>query len=330
MTRARNQRPADARFRLDEETPDRLDAHLADRLHLSRSQVSDLIADGDVRVDGREVRKSYRPRVGETIEVWLPPPPNSGLQPEPVPIPIVFADRHLAVVDKPSGLVVHPAAGHRTGTLVHGLLHALGSLSSIGGPNRPGIVHRLDRDTSGLMVVARTDAAHRRLARALAERRVRRGYLAASWGHLEPPELTIDRPIARDPKQRKRMAVVEGGRRAVTHVRRLERWPSADLLAIRLHTGRTHQVRVHLHSVGHPVVADPVYGTNWERGFVGAGGRWAEAFARRVGRMFLHAARLSFVHPATGELLTFTSALPEPLDSAVAWARQTGGGRASP
>jgi 23S rRNA pseudouridine1911/1915/1917 synthase len=307
------------------ETDDRLDAFLADRLRLSRNRVSELIDAGDVRIDGKPVRKSRRPRCGETIEVWLPPPPVTSLEPEPIPVPIVYEDEHLVVVDKPSGLVVHPAAGHRTGTLVNGLLHRLGSLSSIGEPHRPGIVHRLDKDTSGLMVVARTDAAHGGLARELTERRMRRGYLAAAWGHLEPGNQTIDRPIGRDPKHRQRMAVVEDGRRAITHVRRLERWRAADLLALRLHTGRTHQIRVHLRSTGHPLVADPLYGAAWERGFLGAGGRWAADLAQRAGRLFLHSARLSFRHPSSGEPLSFTSPLPEPLSSAVSWARESEG-----
>ncbi len=172
-----------------------------------------------------------------------------------------------------------------------------------------------------MLVVAKDDRAHADLSRALAGREIRRGYLAAAWGHLDSDRMRIDRPIGRDQRDRKRMAVRDDGRPAVTHVKRLERWPAADLLAIRLHTGRTHQVRVHLESIGHPVAGDPVYAPRWERGFVGAGGRWAEEFARRCGRLFLHAAHLSFDHPVTGARLAFTSPLPEPLASAVEWAR---------
>jgi 23S rRNA pseudouridine1911/1915/1917 synthase len=220
-------------------------------------------------------------------------------------------------------MVVHPAPGHPTGTLVNALLGRYGTLSPVGLPRRPGIVHRLDRDTSGLMIVAREAEAHRALAAALARREVGRGYLAAVWGRFEPDGTTIDRPIGRHPRDRKRMAVVEDGRRAITHVRRLERWPAADLLAVRLETGRTHQIRVHVADLGHPVVCDPIYGAGWERGMTGAGGQWAARFARRVQRLFLHAAHLSFVHPVNGEAMTFSSELPEPLAGALAWARET-------
>jgi 23S rRNA pseudouridine1911/1915/1917 synthase len=244
-----------------------------------------------------------------------------GLEPQNIPIDIVFEDDDLLVVDKPYGLVVHPAPGHRSGTLVNALLYHVDSLSGAGDPARPGIVHRLDRDTSGLLLVAKNDEVHRQLSRDLAERKVTRGYVAATWGHLDDDELTIDRPVGRDPKDRKRMAVVDGGRNAVTHVRVIERWNAADLLAIRLETGRTHQIRVHLRSLGHPVVDDPMYGAGWERGLIGAGGRWAEELARRSGRLFLHAARLGFTHPVTAEKMAFSAPLPEPLSSAVDWAR---------
>jgi len=253
----------------------------------------------------------------------VPPPPPARLAAQDIPVEVVYEDEHLVVVDKPHGMVVHPAPGHPDGTLVNALLGRYGELSPIGLPARPGIVHRLDRDTSGLMVVARRAEAQAALSAALARREIGRGYLAAVWGRFEPEETTIDRPIARHPKDRKRMAVVEGGRRAATHLRRLERWPAADLLAVRLETGRTHQIRVHAADVGHPVVRDPIYGAGWERGMTGAGGQWAIRFARRAGRLFLHAARLTFAHPATGEELTFTSELPEPLAGALAWARET-------
>ena len=275
-------------------------------------------------VDGEAVRKSRPGEPGETVTVSLPPERPVEVRPEALPLSVLYQDEELAVVEKPAGMVVHPAPGHAGGTLVNALLYHLGSLSSTGAPLRPGIVHRLDRDTSGLLIVARTDVAHRRLSEALARRRIRRGYLAAVWGKLEPGEGTIDLPIGRDPRQRKRMAVVRSGRRAITHYRRLERWTSAEYLALRLETGRTHQVRVHLRSCGHPVVGDSVYGKDWERGFVGAGGRWAEEFARRCDRMFLHAARLVFRHPRTGDRMAFTSMLPEPLRGAVEWARQAG------
>jgi len=317
--------PSPDRIRIDVDTDleDRIDTVLSTRSSLSRSRVTALIESGAVEVNGKSVRKSYRPRAGDTIEVSLPPSAPVDLLAEDIPIGIVYEDEHLIVVDKPAGLVVHPAPGHPSGTLVNALLAHPGSLSSVGLPNRPGIVHRLDRDTSGLLVVARRDEVHLSLSAALARREVGRGYLAATWGRLEPEELTIDRPIARDPRDRKRMAVVENGRPSVTHVRRLERWPAADLLAIRLETGRTHQIRVHLRDTGHPVVGDPLYGPGWQRGMSGAGGAWATLFARQAGRMFLHAARLSFTHPVSGEEMAFTSPLPEPLAGSVDWARQS-------
>lgn len=272
-------------------------------------------------VDGATVAKSRAIVPGETVTVTLPPRTVPAVDPEPIPLHICYEDQDLAVVEKPAGMVVHPAPGHDSGTLVNALLHHLGGLSSVGAPLRPGIVHRLDRDTSGLLVVARSDEAHRLLSADLARRRILRGYLAAAWGKLGEDEGTVDLPIGRDPRDRKRMAVVPEGRRAVTHFRRLERWTAADFLALRLETGRTHQVRVHLRAIGHPVVGDPIYAARWEKGFVGAGGRWAEAFARRCDRMFLHAARLVFRHPRSGERMAFTSPLPEPLRSAAAWAR---------
>jgi 23S rRNA pseudouridine1911/1915/1917 synthase len=313
--------PTPSRFEVAEDIRIRLDAYVAQQLSLSRTRVGDLIAAGAVRINGCPARKSYRPRAGDLIEVVVPPPEPMSIEPEDIPIDIVFEDDDLLVVDKPYGLVVHPAPGHRSGTLVNALLHHVDSLSGAGDATRPGIVHRLDRDTSGLLVVAKNDAAHRRLSTELADRKVTRGYVAATWGHIDDREMTIDRPVGRDPRDRKRMAVVDGGRKAVTHVRVIERWTSADLLAIRLETGRTHQIRVHLRSLGHPVVGDPVYGAGWERGLTGAGGRWAEELARRSGRLFLHAARLGFTHPVTGEAMAFSAPLPETLSEAVDWAR---------
>lgn len=315
--------PEVVRLRPDADVDERLDAWLSKQLRLSRSQIASLIVDGKVTVDGEGVNKSYRPRAGDDVRVEIPPPPPSELVAEDIPVDVVYEDEHLLVVDKPHGMVVHPAPGHPAGTLVNALLGRYGTLSPVGLPRRPGIVHRLDRDTSGLMIVAREAQAHRALAAALSRREVGRGYLAAVWGRFEPERRTIDRPIGRHPRDRKRMAVVEDGRRAVTHVRRLERWPAADLLALRLQTGRTHQIRVHLADLGHPVVRDPTYGVGWERGMTGAGGQWAARFARHAQRLFLHAAHLSFIHPVSGEEMTFRSELPEPLSGALAWARAT-------
>lgn len=315
-----------ASFRIEEPPDDRLDRYLADRLRLSRSRVVDLLQDGHVRVNGEVPRKSYRPEPGDRVEVEIVPRPEPSVEPQEIPVDVVWEDEHLAVVVKPAGMVVHPGPGHPDGTLVNALMARLERLSPIGGDTRPGIVHRLDRGTSGLLVVAKRERAHTALARALAHHEVRRGYLAAAWGHLDADDATVDAPLGRDPSDRTRRAVVEGGKRAVTHLRRLERWRSADLLAVRLETGRTHQIRVHLRHLGHPVVGDATYAEGWEQGFLGAGGRWAEELAARCDRMFLHAARLAFRHPVTEERMTFTSELPEPLAKAVEWARATSGG----
>ena len=300
---------------------ERIDAHVAARLpELSRSRVAQLLADGRVLLNGAVPRKSERVAAGDIVEVEVPEPVPSLVEAEAIPLDIVFEDRDLLVINKPAGLVVHPAPGHRTGTLVNALLHHVRDLSGIGGVKRPGIVHRLDKDTSGLMIVAKHDRAHRRLALALKRREIRRGYLTACWGHLEQDRLTVDAAIGRSHRDRKKMAVTEGGRRAVTHFRRVERWPAADLLEAELETGRTHQIRVHLAHIGHPVVGDPVYGGGGARGISGTARVWARELAARVPRQFLHAARLAFDHPRTKEPLRFEAPLPEDLAGAAAWA----------
>ncbi|HSJ16363.1 MAG TPA: RluA family pseudouridine synthase [Longimicrobiales bacterium] len=290
---------------------------------LSRSRAAALLAEGHVRLNGALPRKSARVATGDLIEVTLPAPAPSPLGPEAIPLVIVFQDADLLVVDKPAGLVVHPAPGHAGGTLVNALLHHVSDLSGLGGVLRPGIVHRLDRDTSGLLLVAKNDAAHRALSTALKRREIRRAYLAAAWGHLSAERLKVDAPIARAANDRKRMAVVEGGRSAVTRLERLERWRAADLLRVDLETGRTHQIRVHLAHIGHPVVGDPVYGGGAARRISGASRGWAQQLAKRVPRQFLHAAELRFRHPRTGEEMGFSSPLPAPLAAAAAWARET-------
>ncbi|HSG81711.1 MAG TPA: RluA family pseudouridine synthase, partial [Gemmatimonadota bacterium] len=221
-----------------------------------------------------------------------------------------------------AGMVVHPAPGHSRGTLINALLHRAGRLSSIGGSSRPGVVHRLDKDTSGLIIVARDETAHRRLADALSRRKVDRRYLAACWGHLPEESLTITADVGRRRSDRKLMAVVPGARPARTEVERLERWRSADYLRVRLFTGRTHQIRVHLRHINHPVVGDRQYAENWERGLGGAG-RWARDLAARVPRQFLHAAELRFQHPLTGSTIELEAPLPPELAAAAEWARRT-------
>jgi len=301
----------------------RLDRFIAERLDLSRTRVQALVAEGRVTVDGRPPKKSEAAVIGSQIEVIVPPAEAVGIAAEDIPLDIVYEDDDLAVVNKPAGMVVHPAPGHRSGTLVNALLHRMPDIEGVGGRLRPGIVHRLDRDTSGLLVVAKTDRAHRGLAEALRRRHVKRLYVAAVWGHLDESPLTIDAPIGRDRKDRKRMAVVEGGRHAHTRVRVRERWPRADLLDVALKTGRTHQIRVHLAWVGHPVVGDLVYGEGWERGMGGPERQWALELARRTPRQFLHAAQLVFDHPVSGERLRFEAPLPADLSAVAEWARKT-------
>lgn len=302
---------------------ERLDAWVADQLAgLSRSRTAQLIADGRVRLNGAAAKKSERLEVGDVVEVEIPDPEPSDVEAEAIPLEIVYEDGHLAVVNKPAGLVVHPAPGHRTGTMVNALLHHMDDLSGIGGVKRPGIVHRLDKDTSGLLIVAKHDRSHRRLSAALKRRDIHRIYLTACWGHLEGDRRTVDAPVGRSHRNRKRMAVVDDGRRAVTHFRRVERWLSADLLEATLESGRTHQIRVHLAHIGHPVVGDDLYGAGGARGISGSGHLWARELERMVPRQFLHAHRLRFEHPVTGGPMEFEAPLPAPLAEAAAWAAE--------
>jgi 23S rRNA pseudouridine1911/1915/1917 synthase len=267
-----------------------------------------------VLVDGRPLGKSQRLSGGEEVEFEPPEHEATELAPEPMDLRIAYEDEHLMVVDKPAGLVVHPASGHATGTLVQGLLaHDIAG----GDAARPGIVHRLDRDTSGLMVVAKTDLAHRRLGTAIAARRVRRTYAALAWGHLDASPTVIEAPIARHPQDRKRMTVTAAGRVARTDAFVVGRFGVADLLRLELHTGRTHQIRVHLEHLGHPIVGDPVYGGGGSRRISGPPRRAAEALERATPRQALHAAALAFRHPASGEPLDFHSEWPSDLRPAL-------------
>ena len=303
----------------------RLDRFVATALGLSRTRVQQLLEEGRVRLDGRAPRKSECLAAGQRIAVEVRAPAPLTALPEAIPLTILHQDADLLVLDKPAGLVVHPSAGHPRGTLINALLHHVPDLSGIGGALRPGIVHRLDRDTSGLMVVAKSDRAHHGLSDALRLRRIRRLYRAVTWGHLLESPLRVDAPIGRDPRRRQRMAVVAGGRRAVTRARVRERWRIAELLDVVLETGRTHQIRVHLSHLGHPVVGDPVYGVGWERGMGGRDRGWARELARRVPRQFLHAAELRLDHPVTDERLRFRAPLPPDLAEVARWARESGG-----
>ena len=268
-------------------------------------------------VDGKPARASRLLARGECVTIRFPDeePPRT-LQPAAIPLTVIFEDEHLAVIDKPAGLVVHPAPGHWDDTLVNALV-ARGTTLSGGAAGRPGIVHRLDRDTSGLMVVAKTDLAHRRLGAAIAARRVKRTYAALAWGHLDESPTVIEAAVARHTQDRKRMAITPTGRAARTDVFVVGRFGVADLLRVELHTGRTHQIRVHLEHIGHPIVGDPVYGGGGSRRISGAARRRAEALERATPRQALHAAALAFRHPASGEPLEFHSEWPADLRPAL-------------
>jgi 23S rRNA pseudouridine1911/1915/1917 synthase len=297
---------------------ERLDRFLADQLGISRTQAARLVADKLVSIAGQTARASRLLTRGDRITVRIPPqePPRT-IQPRALPLTVVFEDEHLAVIDKPAGLVVHPAPGHWDDTLVNALV-ARGTTLAGGAEGRPGIVHRLDRDTSGLMLVAKTDLAHRRLGAAIAARRVQRTYAALTWGHLDSRMLRIDQPIARHPSDRKRMVVSPKGRAARTDAQVIAKFESVDLLRLELHTGRTHQIRVHLEHVGHPVVGDPVYGGGGSRRISGAARHAAERVARAAPRQALHAAALAFRHPVSGAPVEFHSEWPSDLRPALA------------
>ena len=288
---------------------ERLDRFLASVLPgKSRSQVQRLIKDGRVLVDGRPARANQAVKAGQRIAVDEPPPAAAELAAEPLPLSIVYEDRDVVVVDKPAGMVVHPAAGHAAGTLVNALLHHVSDLSGIGGEKRPGIVHRLDRGTSGLMVVAKHDAAHEELARQFRAREVEKEYVALVWGEVHAGR-RIDLPIGRDPVHRQKMSArARRSREAVTRVTGAERLhPMLTLVRVAIQTGRTHQIRVHLSAIGHPVVGDPIYGGVRRRV---PGDLRAVA---RLDRPFLHAARLAFRHPTDGRRMEFESPLPPDL-----------------
>jgi 23S rRNA pseudouridine1911/1915/1917 synthase len=276
----------------------RLDVYLAqENPSLSRSRIQDLIAGGMVLVNGVLSRSSYRLKPGDKMMLSVPLPEELRVEPEPIPLDIYHEDSDLVVVNKPRGMVVHPAAGNYSGTLVNALAHYCRDLSGINGVLRPGIVHRLDKDTSGLLVVAKNDASHLGLARQLKDRRVVRRYLALAHGSLPEEEGVIDAPVGRHPRDRQRMTVVvRGGRPAITHYCVVQRFSKCTLLKVRLESGRTHQIRVHLSYLGHPLVGDAKYAPT--RRHFGLEGQ------------FLHAAVLGFHHPRSGEYLEFSAPLP--------------------
>lgn len=286
----------------------RLDRCLAE-LHptWTRSRVRKLIDGGHVTIDGRPVKPAALAKAGQSVVVDEPPPAPLGSEAEPIPLDIVHEDHDLLIVNKPPGIVVHPAAGNPRGTLVNALLHHCRDLSGIGGVERPGIVHRLDKDTTGLLVVAKSDRAHLALSIAFRRRQIDKTYLAVCYGAPGDDEGVVDAPIGRHPRERKQMAVVSRGRAARTLYRVEERLPGAFLVSCRLITGRTHQIRVHMAHIGHAVVGDPVY----------AGRQWrtladpqARAACRSFPRQALHAWRLRFTHPVSGDEVDFEAPLP--------------------
>ena len=291
------------------ETAGRLDKALAEATGLSRERVKGLIADGMVNVGGKPATSaSAKVAGGLAYAITLPPPEPLETIAQDIPLDVVFEDEHLLVVNKPAGMVVHPAAGNRDGTLVNALLHhCKGQLSGINGVARPGIVHRIDKDTSGLLVVAKSDAAHEGLAKQFADHSITRRYLAVCAGHPNPPSGTVSGRLGRSDKDRKKMAVLPDtstrGKHAVTHFETIRLLDHAALIECRLETGRTHQVRVHCASIGHPLLGDPVYGRTPKplRGTL-----QQLQFARQA----LHAARLGFTHPISGESLDFCAELP--------------------
>jgi len=300
----------------------RLDRYLAQGVsEFSRSRLKALILAGEVTIDSRTIRDpGHRVNFGDTITVTIPPDEPAAPQGEAIPLVVVYEDDDVIVIDKPKGLVVHPAAGNRTGTLVNALIaHCGTSLSGIGGVKRPGVVHRLDKDTTGLLVVAKNDGAHRSLAAQFADHgrtgALRRSYLAFVWGAPDRRKGTIDAPLGRHRKARDKIAVRPDGRPAVTHFEVLESYPGADgtpvasLIACRLETGRTHQIRVHLAHIGHPLLGDETYATGFKTKAVRLPPA-ARAALEGLGRQALHAHMLVFQHPTSGEILEFKSALP--------------------
>ncbi len=296
---------------------ERLDRFLTEQMGVTRSAVERLLTEGAVTVVGGDAVKNYRLRGGEAITVLVEDPAPAEAQPENIPLDIVYEDEDIIVINKPQGMVVHPAAGNESGTLVNALLYHCGdSLSGVGGVARPGIVHRIDKDTSGLLVVAKNDFAHNALSEQLKTHTVSRVYHAITVGNLREDRGTVNKPIARHPVDRKRMAVAKAGegREAITHFEVLERLGSFAHVQCRLETGRTHQIRVHMASLGHPLLGDPVYGGDG----TAFGARHKALFAGQC----LHAAELRLIHPRTGREMSFHAPLPANFDTVLALLRK--------
>lgn len=282
----------------DEFNGERLDKFIADNSDISRSYAAKLCEDGLITLDGKPLAKKYKITGSEEITIELPEPEEMTAEPEDIPLDIVYEDNDVIVVNKPQGMCVHPAVGNEHGTLVNGLMyHCKGSLSAINGVIRPGIVHRIDKDTSGLLICAKNNDAHLKLSEQLKERKAMRKYIALVNGNIKEDSGTINKPIARHPIDRKKMAVVQGGREAVTHFNVLERFGKYTLVECILETGRTHQIRVHMASIGHSIVGDPLYGIKKEK------------FS--LDGQLLHAKTIGFIHPTTGEMMEFSSDIPD-------------------
>ncbi len=304
-------------FEIPQENQDtRLDVFLAGSCpsDLSRARIQTLIKKGFVKINDGTSKASYKLKTGDRVRLTIPPPEPMRLKPEAIDFYIVYEDRSLIVLDKPAGIVVHPAPGHHKGTLVHGLLNHCRDLSGVGGVMRPGIVHRLDKDTSGLLVVAKNDSVHSILSEQFKTGTVFKQYVALVHGRVKEEEREIDLPLSRHPKKRKQMAVVaSGGRRALTRWVKIKGYQSDfTFLSIFIKTGRTHQIRVHLSHLGYPVVGDPVYGNGklrWQRHRL-----YKQGLLPEIHRQMLHAKRLEFAHPVTKEHLKFEAPLPEDME----------------
>lgn len=276
----------------------RLDVFLAEKVDITRSYAATLIGEENVLVNGKKAAKNTKLKMGDAVQVTIPNPQEYTAEPENIPLDIVYEDEYLLVVNKPKDMVVHPAAGNYSGTLVNAILYHCGdSLSGINGVMRPGILHRIDKNTSGLLLVAKNDNAHLYLAEQIKEHSLTREYEAVVYGNLKNDNGTVNAPIARHPVKRKQMAIVEGGKEAVTHYTVLERFGDFTHVRLRLETGRTHQIRVHMASLGHPVAGDDVYGPS--------------KVITKLGGQCLHARKIGFIHPKTHEYMEFSSELPQ-------------------
>jgi len=289
----------------------RIDRFASEKTGVTRSQVRRLIEEGSIRVNGKTVKPNYRVKAGDEVEITLPEKPPDALVPEDIPIDILYGDEHVAVVNKPAGLVVYPAAGHPSGTLMNALRFRLGELRAPGGPLRPGVVHRLDRDTSGVMVVALSEEAYHSLVEEFGRREIKRSYVALLWGRVKGDNGRITLRVGRSMADRKKMSVrTRRGKEAETTWEVLERFDAATLIGAKLATGRTHQIRVHMASAGHPVLGDRTYG---HKTSLAIEGKRKLSFPRQM----LHAKVLEFRHPATGLKMRFTSPIPEDMKTAI-------------